>query len=356
MEDKWRHWIAKCLVMGHPVGFIIRNLEEKGYSQSIIEAEVKTAQQHPYIKGAKEVFSRELKKQDDQQFHLDKTINNQAWLLGCYEKLARLDSGFGTIERIPAPPFKRFVKDYISKNRPVILTGAMENWKPYNKWSLDYFRQTHGEDIIGIQDGRESDPYFEQNQKFYRKEVRFSDFLDRLEATTSSNDFYMTAGNMDSHKGVLATIFQDAEEINIRNEYFKFPATGSLWIGPKGTITPLHIDMINNFFCQIVGRKRVRLVPSWNMPWVYNEYHVYSDVDLLNIDLEKFPEFGNATVYDFVVEPGEVLFIPVGWWHHLVSLDITISLTRKNLNLPTKNAFGSGFIQESRNFKPGLAE
>jgi hypothetical protein len=229
----------------------------------------------------------------------------------------------------------------------------MEEWKPYKAWSFDYFRRHHQDSVVGIQDGRDSDPFYEQNQKFHRKEVRFGDFLDRLEHTESSNDFYMTAGNMGTHRAALSQLFDDAENINIRDDYFELPAEGSLWIGPKGTITPLHFDMINNFFCQIRGSKRVRLVPSWSLPWVYNDYHVYSDVDAALPDFDKHPLFSKTTVYDFVVYPGEVLFIPMGWWHHLESLEPTVSLTRKRLNHPGSNAYGGGFIQESKNFTLG---
>jgi prolyl 4-hydroxylase len=109
--------------------------------------------------------------------------------------------------------------------------------------------------------------------------------------------------------------------------------------------------MVQNLFCQIYGRKRIRLIPSWNAPWLYNEYHVYSDIDLLNPDLEQHPLFANATVYDFILEPGEVLYIPVAWWHHLESLDVSISLTRKNIAIPDTK-YGEGYIRESSKFKP----
>ena len=353
MEDRWRHWISKCVIAGNSHEYIENFLLEKGYESSLIRLEIEAAEQHPYVNGARELLKRKLEKAADVGFYTSKAANNQAWLLERYERLARLDPNFGEIRRIEPPPFDEFIERYIAVNRPVILTGCMEDWKPYQTWSFDYFRSHHEESVVGIQDGRDSDPFYEQNQKFHRKEVRFGDFLDRLEVTESSNDFYMTAGNMGTHRAALSQLFEDAEHINIRDEYFEFPAEGSLWIGPKGTITPLHFDMINNFFCQIRGSKRVRLVPSWSMPWVYNDYHVYSDVDAANPDFEKHPLFSNATVYDFVVHPGEVLFIPMGWWHHLVSLEPTVSLTRKRLNHSASNAYGGGFVQESKNFTLG---
>ena len=353
MEDRWRHWIAKCIIAGNSHDYVVRFLKGRGYSEDDVIAEISAAESHPYVNGARELLNRKLAKAADIGFYTNKAANNQAWLLERYERLARLDPNFGEIQRIDPPPFHEFVERYISVNRPVILTGCMEEWKPYKAWSFDYFRRHHQDSVVGIQDGRDSDPFYEQNQKFHRKEVRFGDFLDRLEHTESSNDFYMTAGNMGTHRAALSQLFDDAENINIRDDYFELPAEGSLWIGPKGTITPLHFDMINNFFCQIRGSKRVRLVPSWSLPWVYNDYHVYSDVDAALPDFDKHPLFSKTTVYDFVVYPGEVLFIPMGWWHHLESLEPTVSLTRKRLNHPGSNAYGGGFIQESKNFTLG---
>ena len=359
MDDKWRHWVAKCLTTGRSETYITEHLQTKGYSTQEIELELLNAKAHPYLQGAMEVYKRdrvttrtETSANLTEDFYVNKAITNQQWLLQNFEKMARLDESFGTIERIEAPPFKEFIRRYISMNRPVIITDGMTDWLPLKKWSFDYFREVHGDASVGIQDGREADPYYEQNQKFLRTEIRFDKFLDRIRETESSNDFYMTAGNMGSHADALPKIFEDAAAIDIKGEYFDFPAEGSLWIGPRGTITPLHFDMINNFFCQIIGRKRVRLVPSWSLPWVYNEYGVYSDVDIQNVDFDLFPEFSKATIYDFVVNPGEILFIPLGWWHHLVSLDPTVSLTRKNLKVRTKEPYGNGFIRESKKFAP----
>lgn len=356
LEDRWKHWIAKCLLMEHSDESIIANLSAKGYSSELILDEIEKAKNDPYLRGAHDVFKRETSKLEDTSFNKDKALNNQAWLLKTYQKLAAMDDSFGEVPRIAAPSREEFVNRFVSMNRPVILQGAMEEWPAYQKWDLDYFNQSHGETLISIQDGRESDPHYERNQKFFRRECRFADFIARLKATESSNDFYMTAGNMGQHRETLARIFADSDSVNIGDGYLRGDAEGSLWIGPKGTITPLHFDMVNNLFCQIRGRKRVRLVPSWSLPWVYNDYHVYSDVDAANPDFTVHPLFENATVFDFIVNPGEILFIPVGWWHHLVSLDISISLTRKNLALPKSNSFGAGFIKESRNFQIGRVE
>lgn len=51
-----------------------------------------------------------------------------------------------------------------------------------------------------------------------------------------------------------------------------------------------------------------------------------SKVDPLKPDLEKYPNFTKATMYECYLEPGEMLFIPSKWWHHVTSLEKSFSV------------------------------
>jgi ribosomal protein L16 Arg81 hydroxylase len=114
------------------------------------------------------------------------------------------------------------------------------------------------------------------------------------------------------------------------------------WIGPAGSFTPLHHDLTNNFLCQLVGRKHVKLVPPSETPKLYNDRHVFSAVgDLDAADLaSRFPLAASARFYDLVLQPGEILFIPVGWWHQVRALDFSVSMTCTNFIWPN-DAHGS---------------
>ena len=61
MENRWRHWIAKCLTTGRSTTYITTELEGRGYSLEEIEFEIAAAKDHPYIKGAVEVYKRDVK-------------------------------------------------------------------------------------------------------------------------------------------------------------------------------------------------------------------------------------------------------------------------------------------------------
>jgi ribosomal protein L16 Arg81 hydroxylase len=113
-------------------------------------------------------------------------------------------------------------------------------------------------------------------------------------------------------------------------------ARSSFWFGPAGTVTPLHHDTIMLCHTQIVGRKRWRFVSPLQWPRVYNHSGVFSAVDVDHPDLARHPAFAQATVLEVVVEPGETVFLPLGWWHQVRSLDVSLSFSYSNLALPNQ--------------------
>ena len=60
MEDRWRHWIAKCVVGENPRDYMLWVLSEKRYSENEILNQIEAAEQNPYIDGAREVMNRKL--------------------------------------------------------------------------------------------------------------------------------------------------------------------------------------------------------------------------------------------------------------------------------------------------------
>jgi hypothetical protein len=44
-------------------------------------------------------------------------------------------------------------------------------------------------------------------------------------------------------------------------------------------------------------------------------------------------------VLDVVVEPGETLFLPLAWWHQVSGLDVSLSVSYTNIDLPNEYQF-----------------
>jgi ribosomal protein L16 Arg81 hydroxylase len=100
-------------------------------------------------------------------------------------------------------------------------------------------------------------------------------------------------------------------------------------------LTPLHHDTANVLFGQLFGNKRLLLYPPFELELLHDMHDgVYSSFDPENPDHEAFGALEGITSKEVILEPGDVLFIPVGWWHLVRALDVSISLSFTNFRRP----------------------
>jgi hypothetical protein len=102
----------------------------------------------------------------------------------------------------------------------------------------------------------------------------------------------------------------------------------SIWIGNR-TIATCHYDAPNNIACVAVGRRRFTLFPPEQ---IFNLYpgpldptpggQAVSTVDFTNPDFERHPNFRTALAAGMSAElvPGDAIFVPSMWWHHVEGL------------------------------------
>ena len=143
------------------------------------------------------------------------------------------------------------------------------------------------------------------------------------------NDVYMTAYNASTNGEAMTRLSADLGKLDRFLVHANGSGNGFLWIGPAGTFTPPHYDLTNNFIAQIVGHKRLRIAPPSETAKLYNTNHVYSDVPDLegSVDFDRFPRLAQLRFYDIKLEPGEILFTPVGWWHQVRALSFSVTAT-----------------------------
>lgn len=93
-----------------------------------------------------------------------------------------------------------------------------------------------------------------------------------------------------------------------------------------------HYDQDHNFYVQVAGTKRFILIPPWETPkmHVHPQSHPRNHKSQVNFDkpdFEKTPNYKNITeAYVAELSPGEVLYIPPYWWHHVRSHVRSVSL------------------------------
>jgi len=101
----------------------------------------------------------------------------------------------------------------------------------------------------------------------------------------------------------------------------------NLWLGSR-TRSGLHFDNADNLFGQIYGKKRALLVsPVYTKllyPFANNPSKSRLNPDAP--DYSKFPKSKKIEVWSCDLNPGEALYIPRGWWHHITAEEISLSI------------------------------
>jgi len=120
--------------------------------------------------------------------------------------------------------------------------------------------------------------------------------------------------------------------------YFEKMGPPRFWIGPAGTVTPLHSDFDDNIFAQVWGTKRIFLSPPHHDEFLYareaNPVLFGSPFDPEAPDFERYPLARQATMFEVIVQPGDMLYVPAGWYHQVRALTFSLSSNRWARGLP----------------------
>jgi hypothetical protein len=114
--------------------------------------------------------------------------------------------------------------------------------------------------------------------------------------------------------------------------YFDKMGPPRFWLGPARTVTPLHCDYDDNIFAQIWGSKRIFLAPPHHGEFLYtreaNPVLFGSPFDPEAPDYEAYPLARQAALVEVIVHPGDMLYVPAGWYHQVRALTFSLSANR----------------------------
>ncbi|OJH40603.1 hydroxylase [Cystobacter ferrugineus] len=257
-----------------------------------------------------------------------------------YSALYRQSREARGIERRARLAPAEFFERYYFQNRPVVIEGLLADWPALRRWSPGFFTDRFGDARVEVMAGRDAEPQPDLHAERLRTSLSMREYVARLQLARETNDIYMVARNSLLKREAFRPLLEDIRPPQgfVRPD-IHVPDSVHLWFGPAGTWAALHHDHLSVLFCQVLGRKRFRLVPSFELLRAYNHQGLYSAVDPRTPEPTRFPEFERATVLDFVVGPGDALLIPVGWWHAVQALDVSISVTFVSFDLPERNTY-----------------
>jgi len=124
-----------------------------------------------------------------------------------------------------------------------------------------------------------------------------------------------------------------------------------VYFGPRGSMSPLHYDPMDNVILQFVGEKRVLLFPQTTLSedeeefflstmrtrqrqgvdWYYageeGQQYNTSPIDVEEVDWERYPRFRMAPpALEGVLRAGDLLYVPKRWWHHVRNLERSLAI------------------------------
>jgi hypothetical protein len=205
----------------------------------------------------------------------------------------------------------------------------MDGWAARRRWNLEWFATCFGDEEVEVTADRESDPRYEDNFSSHRRLTTMRAFVERATGG-AGNDVYLVAKNKLLEREAFASLRDDFDHPHGFLDGARAAQAPRLWLGGAGTVTPLHHDASNIFFGQVLGTKRVRLVPPYEIEHLANDRTCFSSIDLDDPDFERYPSLRHVLVLDVIVEPGDFLLLPIGWWHTVRSLEPSISLSFQN--------------------------
>ncbi len=227
------------------------------------------------------------------------------------------------IPRVAGLSVEEFERQYRAPGKPVVLTGKTDDWHARKRWTLASLRERFGQlRVKAVMNQPEGVPYFHPD-KNHREEMTLAAFLDLLEAGPARPCYV--------DQLVLSSLPGLEQELEVQSLYppEDWPPFTALWVGSANTRSGMHFDGNDNLYTQLAGSKRILMAHPDEAARLYPflEDFCKSQVDPEAPDLQRYPAFRDVVLHQVDLAPGEVLFMPRVWWHHVRSLEPSLSLS-----------------------------
>jgi len=230
------------------------------------------------------------------------------------------------LDELTPTEFDRYLPEFKANGRPVVLRDYHADDAALGSWSFRSFIDRLPDQTIDLDVG---DAMVTQGLTFEVESLH-----DYLRFLASSGDdprgaerylqgFDIFAGDPSLNDEIS---FPHLDEVAVRQ-------VRAGWIGPAGTVTGYHSDIGDNQLSQVVGRKLVKLISPDQADCVYptRKYDpngIACAVNADDWDSQAHPLLADAQANYVVLEPGDSVYIPGGWFHYVRSIDASISVNQ----------------------------
>ena len=227
------------------------------------------------------------------------------------------------IPRVKTITKDEFIAHYFKPQKPVVIEQCIKDWPAYTKWNLDYMKAIAGDKIVPLYDDRPVD--YKDGFNEPHAKMKMSEYIDLLKSQPTKYRIF------------LWNILKEIPELQ---KDFEFPDFGlklmkglpMLFFGGSDSHTFMHydIDLANIFHFHFEGKKQIILFDQKQSKYLYKIPHsliTREDIDFANPDIQKWPALQKAKGYDTVLNHGEVLYMPEGYWHYMKYLTPGFSMS-----------------------------
>jgi lysine-specific demethylase 8 len=217
-----------------------------------------------------------------------------------------------------------FVKKYLNKNLPVIFNGQANDWVCTKNWNLDYLKENYGDLKIALFESKglvekEHDHTNGSNEPVISEEILVSEFVDKIK---NGEKKYMRFSPLMEFERAL---IKDLNHVWLKKFRKCFMGVGyQTFIGASDRITPIHAGTTAFFYIMADGEKKWTLFSASSSVMVGaipgGRVYNFSDVDINNPNLNKYPGFDLLTKYSCHLKKGDILFVPTWMWHEVENL------------------------------------
>lgn len=254
---------------------------------------------------------------------------------------------------------------FAPRTRPLLVKGALNAWAASQNWTFERLAQLRRKDGSAVvtsfqnglvEQGVTREPVIQETAPYLRElaqtaaDIRAHCIDDigllpnrRRRSLGDAEPFHLDWSYLKTFtadKVYLAQWYILNEFPHLRSDFEiskLWPGRRWTWeytfIGPAETVTGLHYDFPNNWFCQVSGVKEFLLFPPDQDRYLcesrkYDWGATLSDIDISRIDEQPRENalFAKARGLYARVETGDALFIPSKTWHSVVALEPSVSL------------------------------
>ncbi len=212
-----------------------------------------------------------------------------------------------SVDLLVAPDACR-AQRYFAEERPVLMRQAIEHWPSRSGWTKEALQTLPDRNVFVA--SRPPGPPADPGEAYAYRDLLQSSlhaFLDKAFSDPPADGlaWYLRQVPLADHPDLAARIGAPPfvrETVLAKN----------LWIGSAGNVTPGHYDTEDNLHAVLSGEKRITLLA----PKYFDDADPYPAFD-------RRANFARKSItthpqrYEVTVTPGDVLYIPIYWWHHV---------------------------------------